>query len=416
MLLFSRLIYRVALKGYKLAAFISGFFNQKAKNWAVGQHECWLKIEEVASQFHGAVWVHCASVGEFEQAKPIIERIKKDFPKKRILVSFFSPSGYPVGKKYALADAVVYLPLDSPENARRFVKIIKPCLAVFVKYEFWYFYLQELKSRQIPTFLVSGIFRSGQVFFRWYGGLFREMLGCFNHILLQDESSARLMRSIGLTNVEVAGDTRFDRVLGLANTEFSDQKLETFCSGYKILIAGSTWPKDEDLLVPFFNDAKPVGWKMIIAPHELSESGFQRIEEIANKLTERYSQAIENIESAQILIIDNIGLLSKLYRFGNVAFVGGGFGTGIHNVLEPAVYGLPVVFGPRFGKFKEANDLVEKGGAFSVESYDELRATLGKLIEDETGRKGCSEVAENYVLQNSGATETIMVSLRLHFE
>ena len=367
----------------------------------------------------GAVWVHAASVGEFEQARPLIERLRREQPQRKIVVTFFSPSGYEARKNYAQADAVVYLPLATRRKAKRFLEVLQPSMAIFVKYEFWPAYLRELKKRGIPTYSISAIFRPTQRFFHWYGKGALRLLRCFTHIYVQDEASRRLLAEHGVHECSVAGDTRFDRVnevLALTR-ERADGRLLPVAqfveNAPRVVIAGSTWPEDEELLQQYMEES---GAKLILVPHEINEehlhSIFQRFKgrfvrytDIAGEQVQTPGMSRLNIlQQADVLVIDTIGLLSSMYHFGHVAYIGGGFGEGIHNTIEAAVYGLPVVFGPNYHHFREAQGLIDAGAARSIQNYSELEAALNTALDDyETiGAK-----AAEYVQSELGATAKI---------
>ncbi len=398
------------------------------------------------------LWLHAASLGEFEQGRPVIEAFREQFPGWRIVLTFFSPSGFEVRKNYPQADLVCYLPADTRRNARDFLDLIKPDAVIFVKYEFWANYLLELKKRGIPTLLVSALFRDSQPFFRWYGGFWRQMLGCFTHIFVQNEIAAKLLQSIGVQNITVAGDTRVDRVLKIAEGTGENEVVVAFMGGCPPLeggrgeeipepglssplppskggqpptlsptfIAGSSWPADEAVFLPVFQKSAFQNFKLIIAPHEPAHAG-QTLQSAAAILSDRdtrpvlYSQANrENVRDTRILIIDNVGLLNTLYRYGKVAYIGGGFGKGIHNTLEPAAFGLPVIFGPKYEKFEEARQFVARGGAFPVQNAEELAAVLEKLQDPEFYEKA-SRAVRGYLEENKGATERILSFLKTQF-
>lgn len=346
-------------------------------------------------------------MGEFEQGRPIIERLRKDFPAYKILLTFFSPSGYEVRKNFAGADYVFYLPFDTPSNARRWVEVTRPVITIFVKYEFWFNFSQELRKAKVPLISVSAIFRRDQIFFKSFGGLFRKILHNFNHLFVQNPTSARLLRDIGITNVTVAGDTRFDRVYEITSSNEKILVAEQFKADDKLMVAGSVWVEDMEVLAPFINET-PI--KFIIAPHEITESFLTDIEKGVVGKTIRFSKAgsAEDLESAKVLLIDNVGMLSKLYRYGEFAFVGGGFGKGLHNILEAACYGIPVFFGNKnYQKFAEANELIMQGGAFEVSEFADLRTKYEMVNTPENFMLAC-EVTRNYVLANLGATDKII--------
>ncbi|MEK7256544.1 MAG: glycosyltransferase N-terminal domain-containing protein, partial [Bacteroidota bacterium] len=360
------------------------------------------------------IWMHCASLGEFEQGRTVLEALKKQRPDWKILLTFFSPSGYEIRKNYPGADWIFYLPADGRKNARRFLSIVQPTVAIFVKYEFWMHYLAELKNQAIPTFLIAAVFRKSQPFFQWYGGLHREMLGCFTKIFVQNEASRKLLESIKMNQVEVAGDSRVDRVLEIAAQLKSFPTVEKFCTGAPVLVCGSTWQADEDILCKFINRQAGSEWKFIIAPHDVQTARIQQVEKKLKLPFARFSQ-LERLETNalthfRVLLIDNIGMLAWLYQFGKVAYVGGGFGKGIHNTLEPIAFGLPVVFGQNYKKFEEAKSLVETGGGFPIGSPEEFEAIMKKLSKPENWQ-AASDQATGYLKKNQGATKKVMKEL-----
>lgn len=354
--------------------------------------------------------MHCASLGEFEQGRPLLEDIKKQYPGYKIALSFFSPSGYEVMKNYPGADLVFYLPADNMINAKKLVDNLNPSLVLWVKYEYWYYYLTEIKKRNIPLLLVSGIFRKNQPFFKWYGGIWKKMLECFDRMFLQDEDSVSLMRSIGFKdNIEIAGDTRFDRVIAIAEKNEAVPHIKEFIGTHRVLVAGSTWEEDEIELLHFVK-ANP-DLKFIIAPHEIDKENLNDVKK-EFKQSVFYSELAAGNKPADdinVLIIDNIGMLSKLYQYADVTFVGGGFGSdGVHNVLEAAVYGKPVVFGPVYEKFTEAKGLVECGGAVTAGGPLQLESILRKLFDEHDAFEKSSKAAKDFVYNNKGATKKII--------
>ena len=359
------------------------------------------------------VWVHCASLGEFEQGRPVIEAIRDRYKDVRILVTFYSPSGYEIRKNYPGADWIFYLPMDSRSHAKRFIELVKPHLVIWVKYEYWYYYLKTLSDQNIPVLLVSGIFRRNQVFFKWYGSLHRQMLGFFRHLFVQDQSSADLLRNLNnVPPVTISGDTRFDRVAAIANGFAPIDAIAAFCGTRQVIVAGSTWQEDEEELDHFANIHPEIAF--IIAPHEIDEPHLKTTEQLF-KHTIRYSEWLTQAgntntqQAPNVLMIDNIGMLSRLYHYATIAYVGGGFGDdGIHNILEAAVYGKPVVFGPAFEKFREAIDLLEAGGAFTVSNALELEETFNKLLNDSSAYRDACNAARDYTRDNRGATNTIL--------
>ena len=387
-------------------------FYPKARLWTRGR-KGWVKKLEAGlaglkKQKRPVVWIHCASLGEFEQGRPLIEAIKAAHPRYGILLTFFSPSGFEIRKDYPLADHVAYLPADTRRNAGRFLDSVQPCLVIFVKYEFWFHHLHQVQKRNIPLFLVSALFRPGQLFFRPWGGPFRRLLTGFTHIFVQNAPASALLRELGLENHSLAGDTRVDRVFHLAHKAKRFPLVEEFSAGHLILIAGSTWPPDEALLAPLINGQLPENWKVIIAPHLIRENSLKNLEARISLPNIRFSKAgLLDAASCRVLIIDNIGMLSSLYQYGRLAYIGGGFGVAIHNVLEPVAFGLPALFGPRYRKFEEAVQLVRRGGAFPVETAAELSFMFHRL-EDEATYEEASREARKYIEENKGATEKIM--------
>ena len=417
-------LYRVFLLLYRLGVRLISPWNEKARRWRRGRIGIFQRLEQALGQVQDGpglslskaplVWFHCASLGEFEQARPLLEQIRANRPGYRILLTFFSPSGYEVKKDYPGADAVFYLPADSAVNARRLLAIIQPHLVCWVKYEYWYYYLKEIKKNGIPLLLISGIFRGEQPFFKWWGGFHRSMLACFTHFFVQNESSKKLLGTLGISGqVTVSGDTRFDRVTDIAAQFKPIPAIEAFLNGAPSIVAGSTWADDEEELDHFANTHPEI--KFIIAPHEIDEEHLKDIEKLFHH-TVRYSrlanngtELVEGRATANVLIIDNIGLLSRLYHYATITYIGGGFGEdGIHNALEAAVYGKPVVFGPVYDKYAEAIDLVDAGGAFPIENALELEKTLTELLEDKAAYQQACEASGNYVYSNTGATKKIM--------
>ena len=399
-------LYNLGISLYSAAVGIAALKNEKARLMKAGQAQTFDILREKVDRSAAYVWIHVSSLGEFEQGRPLIEMIKKANPKQRILLTFFSPSGYEVRKNYDLADVVCYLPFDKPSLVRRFLDSVKVEKAIFVKYEFWGNYLYELKRRGIPTYIISAIFRPTQAFFKPYGAMFRRMLACYDTLFVQDEASRRLLSGIGVDNVVVAGDTRFDRVTDILEDHTDLPVVESLSRGAFTLFAGSSWQPDEEFLIPFFN-AHPE-MKMVIAPHEISEDRIAGIMSRLGRPAVRYTQTTpEEAAAADCLIIDCYGILSKSYRFATVAYVGGGFGVGIHNINEAAVYGIPVVFGPKYGKFKEACDLIALEGAFSVNDADEYNLVMTRLLADGEYLKKHGEIAGRYINDNLGATRRI---------
>ncbi len=356
---------------------------------------------------HKYIWFHAASLGEFEQGRPLMERIRREHPEYKILLTFFSPSGYEVRKNYAGADIICYLPFDTPRNVRRFLNLSNPCMAFFIKYEFWQNYLKGLRRRQIPVYSVSSIFRKNQVFFRWYGGKYYKVLTCFTHLFVQNEVSKSLLATLGIKNVTVVGDTRFDRVLEICQQAKQLPLVETFKQDSQVLVAGSSWTPDEDVFIPYFNTHPEM--KLIIAPHVIEESHLQEIISKLQRPYVRYTQATdENICQADCLIVDCFGLLSSIYRYGEIAYIGGGFGAGIHNVLEAAVYGLPVIFGPNNQRFQEARQLLATGGCFEIQGRTDFYPLMDRLLTDRTHQTECGQLAGRYVRSCAGAADRVL--------
>ncbi len=386
-------------------------FNPKAKLWIEGREATQQLIKtplpEAYINAENRIWFHCSSLGEFEQARPLIEALKQD-KKNVILLTFFSPSGYEIRKDHALADIVCYLPNDTRQNAVEFIKKMRPTKVYWTKYDFWLHHISELKRNNIPVFLFSAIFRKEQIFFQFYGRLFRELLKNFSHVFVQDKESIELLKSIGINNAAVANDTRFDRVIAIAEKEYSNQTIDSFVQGSEVIVAGSTWPADERSLLEYMQSERGKKYKYIVAPHNLSEALLSELERSCKLETLRYSKATNsNVQNARVLIIDNIGMLSNIYRYGKIAYVGGGFGASVHNVLEAAVYGIPVLFGPNHKKSRECSDLIATGGALSFSNQDDMNSIFLKL-EDDNAAEQFGGNAKNYVYEHSGGTEQIL--------
>lgn len=403
----SRLLYTISI--YLLAGIyrIASLFNPKASQFVSGRKQLFLKLNQVFyDQSKRWVWVHCASLGEFEQGRPVMESLKKNFPDVKILLTFFSPSGYENKKNYSGADAIFYLPWDTASNAKKFVEIVNPVLAIFIKYEFWYNYSEALKKKSIPLISASCILRPTQAFFKWYGSIFRKTLQNFDFFFAQNRETVDLLARLNLRS-ELAGDTRFDRVAEITKGNSDIEIAKQFKSDQKLLVAGSCWAEDMDVLYPFIN-LNGYQLKFIIAPHEISESFITKIETSLSVKSVRYSRASGDLSDITVLIVDNIGLLSKLYRYGEFAYVGGAFGDGLHNILEAACYGVPIFFGNRnYKKYEEANDLIMRGGAFEIGGYAELKSKYEMLHNHPENFLLACEVTRSYVKENLGATEKI---------
>lgn len=401
------MLYNIAIYIYGFLVHLAALFSKKPRKMVRGHHVVYQLLRQQIDPKEEYLWFHAASLGEFEQGRPLIEKIRAQYPEYRILLTFFSPSGYEVRKNYNGADVVCYLPFDKPRNVSKFLDLANPKMAFFIKYEFWKNYLDELHRRRIPTYSVSSIFRKNQVFFKWYGGTYRRVLKNFDHLFVQNEASKRFLSKIGITRVTVVGDTRFDRVIQIKEEAKTLPIVENFKSNMPTFVAGSSWGPDEDLFIQYFNEHPEM--KLIIAPHVIDEN---HLVEIINKLKRpyiRYTKATEeNVQQADCLIIDCFGLLSSIYRYGEVAYIGGGFGVGIHNILEAAVYGIPVLFGPKFHKFMEARELLDCKGAYSITNFDELKTLLDRFFSNHDFYKETSALAGGYVHQNSGASDKIL--------
>ena len=387
---------------------IVAVFNRKIHLFVNGRREIYDIIADNIFENDKVIWFHCASLGEFEQGRPIIERIKQDFSEYKIALTFFSPSGYEIRKNYELADVVTYLPWDNPKKVKLFLHLLQPKMAIFVKYEFWPNILKELKIRQINTLLVSGIFRENQIFFKNYGNWMRRSLSAFTYFFLQNETSKRLLDNIGFINTIVSGDTRFDRVWEISKQNNELDILTDFTKDKFILVAGSTWPKDEELLVNYINNNAGDDEKFIIAPHNISEDGIEKLRESINVPSAVYTKKNKEI-NVKVFIIDTIGILTKVYSYADVAYVGGGFGTsGVHNILEPAAYGIPIIIGPNFNKFKEAIDLVELKACRTIQNKEEFAKEYKALQSDENYCSNIRKITMEYIENNVGATEIIL--------
>ena len=407
------MLYNLAIALYDILVHLAAPFSRKPRKMMKGHWVVYELLRQQVEKEARYIWFHTASLGEFEQGRPLLEAIREKHPGYKILLTFFSPSGYEVRKHYRGADIVCYLPFDKPRNVRKFLDICNPCMAFFIKYEFWKNYLDELHRRGIPAYSVSSIFRRDQIFFKWYGGTYRSVLKNFDRLFVQNEASKRYLAKIGIDRTTVVGDTRFDRVLQIRQEAKSLPLVEKFKGSNRFtFVAGSSWSPDEDLFLEYFNTHPSM--KLIIAPHVIDEN---HLVEIIGKLKRpyvRYTRAdMDNVLKADCLIIDCFGLLSSIYRYGEVAYIGGGFGAGIHNTLEAAVYGIPVIFGPKFQHFMEAVQLLEAQGAFLIKNYGELEALLDRCQRDEAFLHTAGANAGNYVVGNSGATERIMRHLSL---
>ncbi len=403
--------YNIFLRVFTAGVFITSFFNPKVKKWRNGRKGLLEQIKNSINSSDKVIWVHCASLGEFEQGRPVIEEIKKTYPEYKILLTFFSPSGYEIRKKYSQADWVFYLPMDGRQNAEQFIEAVNPQLVIFVKYEFWYYYLSGLKQRNIPLLFISVIFRESQPFFKWYGGLHKKMLCSITHFFVQDATSKDLLDKLNLgLSSTLSGDTRFDRVSVIAQSTESLPQFEALASTTQLIVAGSTWPEDEKLL----RHLLPAKYSLVLVPHEITPTHLAPLKELFpeailySSFTTETLQQIQTNQQPIVLIIDSIGLLSRLYRYAYITYIGGGFGKGIHNTLEAAVYGKPVLFGPNFQKFREAKELIAQGAAFSITTQEDLKNTITQLTTNYGLYTRTCEAAYTYVANNTGATKSII--------
>ncbi|SEW56036.1 3-deoxy-D-manno-octulosonic acid transferase [Chitinophaga arvensicola] len=403
-------IYNAGLQLYNAGVHLAAMAGKvKAQRWIQGRQNWASRMREAGIGAQSVVWVHAASLGEFEQGRPVLEAIRTTWPGYKILLTFFSPSGYEVRKDYKGADYICYLPLDTRKNAREFLDIARPAMAIFIKYEFWYHYLTALHKRNIPTLLVSGIFRPDQVFFKGYGGMFRRLLEQLTHIFVQNNASQQLLQQIGLRNSSISGDTRFDRVSALLQEHRELPEISLFVGKGRLVVAGSTWPADEKVISEWWLEKEETDLKLILAPHEIHENHIQSILALFPG-AQRFSEVKAGAPAtADVLIIDNIGMLTALYRYATIAYVGGGFGKdGIHNILEPAVYSKPVIMGPEFGKYFEAVELEKARGALVVHNHRNLHTQMEMLLSDDAYYNNVAAIAGNYVAANTGATQKIM--------
>ena len=413
------MIYNLVIYLYLLGVAIYSRFNEKVRKMWRGEREAFKILREKVDPNAKYVWFHAASLGEFEQGRPLMEQLRKEYPEYKILLTFFSPSGYEVRKNYEGADIITYLPLDTITNARRFLRTVRPVMAFFIKYEFWYNYLHILKHRGVPVYSVSSIFRPEQVFFKWYGRQYGRVLNCFTHFFVQNEISKELLAKIGITDTTVVGDTRFDRVLQIKEAAKQLPIVESFVKDApQVFVAGSSWPPDEEIFIKYFNEHK--NWKLIIAPHVIGEDHLKQIEKLLEgRKVIRYTEAekmvngqLSMVNDYEVLIINCFGLLSSIYHYGNVAYVGGGFGVGIHNLLEAAVWDVPVFFGPNNQKFQEAQGLKTSGG-FEISSYEDFAAQMDRFAADDAYLQEQGQKAGHFVKGQSGATQKVLSSVAL---
>lgn len=420
------MIYNIVIYFVLWGIAIASLFNEKVRKMWRGEREAFKILKQKVDPNAKYIWFHAASLGEFEQGRPLMERIRKDYPQYKILLTFYSPSGYEVRKNYEGADIICYMPVDTRLNAIRFLRLVRPVMAFFIKYEFWSNFLHILKHRNIPTYSVSSIFREDQVFFKWYGRNYAGVLKCFTRFFVQNEESKRLLEGIGITAVDVVGDTRFDRVLQIKEAAKQLPICEAFRTGvassqsadvphhdFKVFVAGSSWPPDENIFIPFFNEHKD--WRLLIAPHVIAEEHLKLILSlIKGKKVVRYTQTTpEEAAEADVLIIDCFGLLSSMYNYGDVAYIGGGFGVGIHNTLEAAVWNMPVIFGPNNKKFQEAQGLLKSGGGFEINTNEDFSGLMSSLMNDEAFLKQAGDKAGAFVAHLAGATDKVLASVKL---
>nr|WP_153119698.1 glycosyltransferase N-terminal domain-containing protein [Segatella copri] len=420
------MIYNIVIYFVLWGIAIASLFNEKVRKMWRGEREAFKILKQKVDPNAKYIWFHAASLGEFEQGRPLMERIRKDYPQYKILLTFYSPSGYEVRKNYEGADIICYMPVDTRLNAIRFLRLVRPVMAFFIKYEFWSNFLHILKHRNIPTYSVSSIFREDQVFFKWYGRSYAGVLKCFTRFFVQNEESKRLLEGIGITAVDVVGDTRFDRVLQIKEAAKQLPICEAFRTGvassqsadvphhdFKVFVAGSSWPPDENIFIPFFNEHKD--WRLLIAPHVIAEEHLKLILSLKKgKKVVRYTQTTpEEAAEADVLIINCFGLLSSMYNYGDVAYIGGGFGVGIHNTLEAAVWNMPVIFGPNNKKFQEAQGLLKSGGGFEINTYEDFSGLMSSLMNDETFLKQAGDKAGAFVAHLAGATDKVLASVKL---
>ena len=420
------MVYNIVIYFVLWGIAIASLFNEKVRKMWRGEREAFKILKQKVDPNAKYIWFHAASLGEFEQGRPLMERIRKEYPQYKILLTFYSPSGYEVRKNYEGADIICYMPVDTRLNAIRFLRLVRPVMAFFIKYEFWSNFLHILKHRNIPTYSVSSIFREDQVFFKWYGRNYAGVLKCFTRFFVQNEESKRLLEGIGIKDVDVVGDTRFDRVLQIKEAAKHLPICEAFRTGvassqsadvphtdFKVFVAGSSWPPDENIFIPFFNEHKD--WRLLIAPHVIAEEHLKLILSlIKDKKVVRYTQTTpEEAAEADVLIIDCFGLLSSMYNYGDVAYIGGGFGVGIHNTLEAAVWNMPVIFGPNNKKFQEAQGLLKSGGGFEINTYEDFSGLMNSLMNDEAFLKQAGDKAGAFVAHLAGATDKVLASVKL---
>ena len=402
-----KFLYQLGINLVALLLPVSRFFSPKMKLFVDGRKQSFVVLENQIDKNQEYIWFHVASLGEYEQGLPVMEEIKAKYPEYKLLLTFFSPSGFEIRKNNKVADCTIYLPLDTTQNVKRFLDIVQPKMVFFIKYEFWPKYLYELKNRNIPTYLISGIFRKNQLFFKWYGGFYRKALQSFDHFFVQNDTSAQLLKSINFNNTTVNGDTRFDRVAQIVERVQPLDFIAEFKNNTTTIVIGSSWIDDETIYLPYLNNGKNI--KFIIAPHNIKEEEITRLISKIDKKTVRFSNyKTEDLRDANVFIIDAIGILTQIYAYADIAYVGGAFKTGLHNILEPATYGTPVVIGPKFSKFQEAKDLVALGSCIVVNNTEELSTTFNRLINDVNFRNELGTKNREFILKNKNATKVIM--------
>jgi 3-deoxy-D-manno-octulosonic-acid transferase len=391
---------------------VIALFSPKIRLFLDGRKNVFSILEQEIKPTDKTIWFHAASLGEYEQGLPVLEKTKKKFPNHKIIVTFFSPSGYEVRKNNTISDLTLYLPLDTKKNAEQFISLVHPEVVFFIKYEFWINYLNELNNKNIPTYLISGIFRENQLFFKWYGGFYRKALNAFTHFFVQNEKSKELLTRLGKKNVTVSGDTRFDRVITILEKDNTLDFIENFKNNTLTIVIGSSWPKDEEILIQFINSCQQ-GVKFIIAPHNIKTEQIQHLKNSIQRKTVLFSEkAGQNLSNYDVFIIDTIGILTKIYSYADIAYVGGGFGTpGVHNLLEPATFGIPIVLGPNYSHFAEATALIDLKGCVAISNLEELQKNFNKLIEDKSFRKEKGQICKTFVENNKGATNSIIKTI-----
>ncbi|WP_264565498.1 3-deoxy-D-manno-octulosonic acid transferase [Flavobacterium sp. N3904] len=403
-------LYNLTIRIAQFLLKIIALFSPKMKLFVDGRKDVFKILEQKIAAQDQTIWFHAASLGEYEQGLPVIEKIKNNYPDHKIIITFFSPSGYEVRKNNTVADVTLYLPLDTPKYAKRFLELVHPDLVFFIKYEFWINYLYQLRKQNIPTYLISGIFREKQLFFKWYGEFYRKALDTFTHFFVQNKDSKRLITQLGMTNVTVSGDTRFDRVVAILEKDNHLDFIAKFKGDSVTIVVGSSWPKDEILLIDFINNCALKNVKFIIAPHNIKKEQIQQLKKsIANKVVLFSEKEDKDLSQYDVFIIDTVGILTKIYSYADIAYVGGGFGNpGVHNILEPATFGVPIVIGPNYSHFAEATALVALGGCTSVSNYEELELAINDLLDSKKARDEKGIICNNFVQSNKGATSCII--------